>query len=165
MKRLLLFATMALLALGAIPLTAGATHAGGTPPKYEKANGTGESEQYGSIHVNADEQGDDLGHFFIQNGETEAQGEVTCLNVQDNRAAIGGIVEESDNPSAPPGSAVIIGVEDNDVSGGGSEEDRHFRSPPLTPGQEQQCNNPFTETAFAIAQPVVGNYIVHDFTP
>jgi opacity protein-like surface antigen len=168
MKRLLLLIAVAVVAVVALPLTAGANHGGGTSPKYEKANGTGLSGQYGEIHVNADENGSgqDLGHAFFIQGPSEVQIDVTCLNVQGNRAVFGGIVRESNNLMFPPGSAVVAGVEDNQEPGPG--RDRHFRDTNgFPPPRDQNCNNQAEFARFAppSGQTIVeGNYIVHDFS-
>ena len=50
MKRLLLFVVAAVAAIS-VPIANAA-------PKMEKANGTGQSASYGSVHVNAKDQGD-----------------------------------------------------------------------------------------------------------
>lgn len=169
MKRMLLCVALGVVAVVAIPVVAGASHSEGQggSPKFQKANGTGESPTYGEIHVNADDngRGQDLGHFFFIQGPSEVQGDVTCLETDgEDRAVAGGIVRESNNPMFPPGSAVVFGVEDNDEAGGGDETDRHFRDANgFPPPRDQDCHNAAEFLRFAppIAQPVEGNYIVH----
>jgi hypothetical protein len=109
MKRLLLFVALAVVATAAVPVLAGAA------PKFEKANGTGQSTAYGSVHVNAKDQGDGpRGHFFIN----QMQGDVTCLRQSGNTALLGG----TDRATGMP---FLIEVVDNGQPGHGADQHRY----------------------------------------
>ena len=118
MKRMLLFVALAIAAIVALPVAAGAA------PKFEKANGTGESAAYGAVHVNAKDQGDGpRGHFFIGNAMgIPAQGDVTCLRQEGNTALIGGLtrVEVAPGVRLP----LLIEVVDNGQPGTGADQHR-----------------------------------------
>jgi hypothetical protein len=153
-KRILLFAIVAVIAALAIPMAAGATHSEGTGPKSDKANGTGESPTAGRIHVNAKDGADGpRGHFFIgpASGPVAIQGDVTCLTVSGNTALVGGFDRST-------GMAWLIEVVDNGEPGAGAD---HHRSRMATPGEVSapDCdpfgNAPPRQT---ITQ---GNYVVH----
>ena len=149
MKRILLTLALAALAAAALPVVASANHSEGNGPKFEKANGTGESASYGRVHVNAKDKDGADGHFFIDQGTT-FQGDVTCLRVTGNTALVGGLLRGTGMP-------ILIEVIDNGEPGAGN--DRH-RWRPAMPGEVTgQCgnfgNNPPPATI------VQGNYIVH----
>jgi hypothetical protein len=164
MRRFLVCTALALLGSAAIPMAAAANHSEGqgNGPKFEKVDGRGESGSQGHIHVNAKDQGGPQGHVVLIQGGTEAEGVVTCLNVNNNRGLIGARVTQSTNPAYPPNSRLVIGVEDN---GEGNEpNDRHFRTfPGEPPPFDQNCNNPAFFLLFGPAPGVQqGDYIVHD---
>jgi hypothetical protein len=143
MKRLFLFVALAVVATAAVPVLAGAA------PKFEKANGTGQSASYGSVHVNAKDQGDGpRGHFFV--GTDIMQGDVTCIRQQGNTALIGGTLRDSGMP-------ILIEVVDNGQPGAGADQHRWRPASPnevAPPDCEDFGNNPPRAT---IEQ---GNYVV-----
>ncbi len=121
MRRLLLFVALAVVAAAAVPVLAGAA------PKFEKANGTGQSTMYGSIHVNAKDQGDGpRGHFFVN----QIQGDVTCLRQSGNTALVGGLERISGMP-------ILIEVVDNGQPGAGADQ---HRMRPATPAEVSDPN-------------------------
>lgn len=152
MKRLLLAFALAVMVVVALPLAATASHSNGTGPKFEKADGTGESPEYGRVHVNAKDQGVADGHFFIgpASGPVEVQGDVTCLRVTGNVALVGGLQRETGMP-------FLIEVTDNGSPGHGA--DRHRWRMAMPNEVTGQCadygDNPPPATI------VQGNYIVH----
>jgi hypothetical protein len=143
MKRLLLFVALAVVATAAVPVLAGAA------PKFEKANGTGQSAAYGSVHVNAKDQGDGpRGHFFID----QLQFDVTCIRQQGNTALIGGL------DRATGTMPVLVEVRDNGQPGAGADQHRWRPAPENGGIAPPDCgdfgNNPPPAT---IEQ---GNYVV-----
>ena len=151
MKRMLLFAALAVLAVVAIPVVAGAA------PTFEKANGTGESASYGSVHVNAKDQGDGpRGHFFIDNAAgVPVQGDVTCLRQQGNRALVGGLTRTEVAPGVR--LPLLIEVVDNGQPGAGADQHRwRFAQPDEVsdPNCADFGNNPPRATIER------GNYVV-----
>ena len=150
MKRVLLCVIAAMAVIAVTPFAAGANHSDGTGPKFQKANGTGYSSQYGQVHVNADNNDDDLGHFFIgEDGSPKIQGDVTCFEVDGNTALIGGVQR---------GTGLEFLIEVTDDGEPGHEGDEH-RWRPALPGEAQDCDE------FGDNPPPApierGNYIVH----
>ena len=143
MKRMLLFVALAVLAIAAVPVVAGAA------PKFEKANGTGQSATYGSVHVNAKDQGDGpRGHFFV--GTPEMQGDVTCINQEGNTAIVGGLLRVGGMP-------ILIEVVDNGQPGHGADQHRWRPATPdevAGPDCEDFGDNPPRATIER------GNYVV-----
>jgi hypothetical protein len=58
------------------------------------------------------------GHFFLQQGSLTLEGSVTCINVVGNRAAVGGVITQSSDPSLV-GRGYVHHVEDNGSPGRG----------------------------------------------
>jgi hypothetical protein len=141
MKRLLLFVVAAVAAVS-VPIA-------GAQPKMEKANGTGQSAMYGSVHVNAKDQGDGpRGHFFV--GTDAMQGDVTCINQSGNTALVGGLLRGT-------GAPILIEVVDNGQPGAGADQHRWRMASPMEvtpPDCDPFGNNPPRVT---IEQ---GNYVV-----
>ena len=160
MKRAFLAFALVALGLAAVPLVANAGHSNGpsqgTGPKFEKANGTGESATYGRVHVNADDngRGQDLGHFFIgpPSGPVAVQGDVTCLRVDgDNVATVGGRERVTNAP-------FIIEITDNGSPGAGADRHRWRPASPNEVGPNCPTTEDFPNPSAQIQQ---GNYIVH----
>jgi hypothetical protein len=154
MKRLLLALAVLALGVAAVPLAASANHSNGNGPKFEKANGTGESPGYGQVHVNAkDKAGLVDGHFFIDRPPMpKVQGDVTCLTVNGNMATIGGF------DRANPTTRYLIEVTDNGEPGQGADRHRWRMATPMENTSGPDC------PAFGMPPPetiVQGNYIVH----
>lgn len=152
MKRLLLAFALAAMVVVALPLAATASHSNGTGPKFEKANGTGESPEYGRVHVNAKDKDGADGHFFIgpASGPVAVQGDVTCLRVEDNVALVGGLQRETGTP-------FLIEVTDNGSPGHGA--DQHRWRPAAPAEVTGECADFGDDPPPATI--VQGNYIVH----
>src|SRR5688572_666896 len=119
MKRLLAALFLALVASLALAVNAAsATHSNGQGPKQDLAAGTGQTDSFGieiKVHVNAQSgpSGEDpRGHFSYQAvdpfSDFAISGRVTCLNVAGNLAAVGGVVERSNEPGFPAGEGVLL---------------------------------------------------------
>jgi hypothetical protein len=79
---------------------------------------------------------------------------VTCLRVDGNRAIAGGIVDESNEPQVPVGSAALIQVTDGGTPGAGNDSAINLLQ--TAPEDFEQCR------FFAIAEiPITkGNIVV-----
>ena len=174
MKRLVTALTLALLVSLALGVSvANATHSNGEGPNHDFVRGTRqiilpEPDEYFMLHINAKSgpSGEDpQGHFFFK-GEVDRLsydfwGEVTCLTVEDDRATVGGVIEESKLPSPPglpdplEGTDVIIEIADNRDPDAPDQFSVLFLIPP-----PEQC------TFFPVGAPTgQGNFIVHNATP
>jgi hypothetical protein len=145
MRRLLLGVVLACAVTAATPGLASASHSQGNGPKFQKANGTGFSEGYGLVHVNAKNKDGPSGHFFIE--EAQAQGEVTCFGASGSDAVIGGTDRDDGRP-------FLIFVHDEGEPG--HEGDAHSWRPALPP--EVALCEPLFPPPDNIER---GNYIVH----
>jgi len=107
-------------------------------------------------HVRA--KGDLLGQFTLE-------GEVTCLRVEGNRAALKYRFKHASGSAAPfEGGGIQVFIEDNGEPRGGQSVDRNTFDPPQPAGvfdtNANQCDDP---TLRADYDPVdSGNYTVHD---
>jgi hypothetical protein len=172
MKKLLAALTLALLVSLALAVSAAnATHSEGEGPNHDFVSGTGQFQGLLAIdleiHVNAKSgpSGEDAqGHFFIRQQpgfvftELDIRGEVTCLNVQGNRATVGGEITESKVDPTFEGLGVLVYVEDR---GEGNEPNDGSLIAFFTATPPEECHAP-------IPIPLLfeqGNYIVHDATP
>jgi hypothetical protein len=132
--------------------------------------GVGERSVFGapvtirtSVFAFADPDGENATGVFSSYGVVGGvrfpfSGRVTCLRIEGNRAAAGGVVTRSEASNAPVGSGVIIQVTDNGSPGAGRDTNINFvgfggSDPELT-----TC--PITD----FPEPVItrGNYVVHD---
>ncbi|HEX8054770.1 MAG TPA: hypothetical protein VF517_17415 [Thermoleophilaceae bacterium] len=115
---MLLFVALAVMAIAATPVVAGAA------PTFEKADGTGESPEYGAVHVNAKDQGDGpRGHWFVSDAVgTPFQGDVTCLRQEGNTALVGGLGRNEVAPGVL--LPILIEVVDNGQPGHGADQHR-----------------------------------------
>jgi hypothetical protein len=91
----------------------------------------------------------------------ELRGRVVCLTVQANRASVGGVVEQSNDPTLPPGSRVQFEFTDNGDPGVGRDTELSYFSQetttctiPIFPGQD------FPQPAL-----IEGNYTIRDVQP
>jgi hypothetical protein len=166
-KKLLAALALALLLSLALGMSvANATHnTGEGPPNRDFARGTVESISETQTHVNAisGPLGENpQGHFYVERKQPEGaapaldyRGDVTCLRVDGNRAAIGGEVTQSKLGNIAEGTGILITVVDN-----GEPGDADFATvvglptPPTTCPPERFPN---------IGQR--GNFVVHDATP
>jgi hypothetical protein len=98
-------------------------------------------------------------------GEFTLEGEVTCLRVEGNRAAIKYRFKHATGSAAPlAGGGVQVFVEDNGQPSGGQAVDRNTFDPPQPAGafdlNAAQCDDPTLRAGY---DPVdSGNYTVHD---
>jgi hypothetical protein len=188
MKQMLLALSLALLALASISLSlsvASASHTNGGGPKKNLVSGTGkDSTPNGTdfhLHVNAQsgpEGENSRGHFVLRSVgpvlNIDATGEVVCLGVRGNRAALVGIVERNKRALSHPVKIVLIWVEDNGEGKGKTDKFSFtaysFPGPPPPPPDDELCrrvgegllNFPLPGPEGGIKQ---GNFIVHDPTP
>ena len=93
-----------------------------TPPDSVRGTGTRpifNSGVPGFVAVEVDAIGNPgggqpAGTFVTRYGPTtEVRGAVVCLTVAGNRASVGGIVEQSNEPTFPVGSGVLLAFTDN----------------------------------------------------
>lgn len=163
----LILAPLLLAVFLTLPLSASATHAEGTGPRHDKADGTVEDLFPSTLHINAisDPGGANArGHFYYRVDNPGAGyvlddvGDVTCLRVfGGNKAWIGGRVDRSKITGLPAG---IVGylflVVDNGEPG---DTDAHLDFP-LT-SVPTSCPGA-GDHAFPHKR---GNYVVHQATP
>jgi hypothetical protein len=165
MKRLLVALFLALVASLALAVNAAsATHSNGQGPNQDLAAGTGQVAAVGldfKVHVDAKSgpMGEDpQGHFRLEavqpffGVDVDIRGQVTCLQVIDNRATIGGVIERSNDPRFPEGSGILIFVRDDDEGAGDGVSMALLPSPPQTCEGFADPFRPNTQ----------GNFIVHD---
>ena len=165
MKRLL--AALFLALVGALVVASGVASA---DPKQDLVSGTGhvvieEAEFDAQLHVNAKSgpTGEDpRGHFFLTRSQfgiedIDFSGRVTCVDVNGDLAAVGGVVTKSKNPSVPEGSGILINIEDR----GSDAEDAAGVFVTSLPPTEPPTNCEFSD---ASALATGGNFIVHDAT-
>lgn len=145
MKRMFV-SVSAVLAVGMLA-TSGATGA----PNFSKADGTGNSPEFGRVHVNVKDEASPKGHFFIKEAGADGH-EITCFVVHGNRAGVGGVARD--------GRSFVIGIEDNGEPGAGRDRMTWRQSP--GPPPESSCEG--ATQAFFFDQPFItqGNYVVHD---
>ena len=164
MKRLLAALFLALVASLALAMNlASATPGNGQGPKTDLAAGTGQGVFSGNeieVRVNAQSgpSGEDpRGHFYYQESDSAfaISGRVTCLNVVGNRAAVGGVIERSNDPVLDVGAGVLLFIRDDDEGAGDAFE----LSVDPTP---ETCPLPLSEPSFPANQ---GNLVVHDAMP
>ena len=118
--------TASSLAVAAVCIVAPVQHAAAMGPSEDLVSGTGQgifATQFGLLssqaHVNArggpsGARGQTWARFFdTPVGDVLIKGSVFCLNADENEAVIGTIVEQSNTPFVPPGSAVLRKVIDN----------------------------------------------------
>jgi hypothetical protein len=117
MKRLLLGLLLALCLV--VPIGASAD-----PPTKDKVDGTLEDIFPSTLHVNAisDANGANArGHFWYELGDPatiQVAGEVTCMNVQGNVAAVGARIDRSKLPGLPGvGNGAVFYITDNGEPG------------------------------------------------
>jgi hypothetical protein len=96
------------------------------------------------------------------------EGEVTCLRVHDNRAAIKYRFKHAEGSAAPlEGGGVQIFLEDNGNPSGGEAVDRATFDPPQPAGAFEaaanQCNDPDSRTTYDKIES--GNFVVRDALP
>ncbi len=97
-------------------------------------------------------------------GDFEVHGQVTCLRVDGNRAAIKYRFEKASGSSAPfQGGGVEIFVEDNGEPRRGQPVDANASRPPEPAGAFEtnaaQCDDPNSATYDTLTS---GNYVVRD---
>lgn len=159
MKRMLVALLLALCLIA--PTTVSATHSPGGGPKSDKVDGTVEDLFPSTLHVNAisNPDGTDArGHLWYTADATgfvvDVAGEVTCLNVQGNRATVGMRIDRSKLPGFPgEGNGFLFVVNDNGEPG---DTDTHLDIPMAVP--PTVCPNPFV---FVFPHDH-GNFVVHD---
>ena len=175
MKRLLAVLTLALLfsltLVGGVGVgVAGATHSAGDGPNYDFVRGTATTVLGAKYHVNAKSgpSGEDAtGHFFVERKDPapglaafDIRGEVTCVNVEGNRAVVGGRVTQAkgDFPAnIPEGQGFVFRIIDN-----GEPNDADFVVGLPVPGGGVPDLCPIRTTSNPTER---GNFIVHDATP
>jgi hypothetical protein len=101
---------------------------------------------------------DPAGTFRVKYPTFELRGRVICLTVAGNRASVGGIIEQSNEPQYPVGRAVQLAFTDNGE-----------------PGKDTQVTYPGVDSATPCPVPlfdnqpelalIAGNYVVHDAQP
>ena len=96
------------------------------------------------------------------------EGEVTCLEVRGNRAAIKYRFKHAEGSAEPfAGGGVEIFLEDNGEPRGGVGMDRSAFDPPQPAGlfqsNEDQCDDPNSRVGYDRIES--GNFLVHDGTP
>jgi hypothetical protein len=130
MKRLLLGLLLAFCL--AVPVSAIAD-----PPTQDKVDGTLEDIAPTTLHVNAisDANGaNPRGHIWYELGDPatiEFAGDVTCMTVQGNVAAVGGRIDRSKLPGLPGvGNGFLFYIIDNGEPG---DMDVHWDTFPTTP--------------------------------
>jgi hypothetical protein len=166
MKRLFAALFLALVASLALAVnSASATHSNGKGPNQDLVAGTGQLQVFSlelKVHVNAKSGpmgGDPQGGFRFEAVDPpfdlDVGGRVTCLQVIDNRATVGGEIERSNDPRFPEGSGILLFVRDDDEGAGDGVANQLLSSPPQTC---QFFAEPFL-------QDIQGNFIVHDATP
>jgi hypothetical protein len=88
---------------------------------------------------------------------SDLRGRVVCLSVEGNKAMAGGVVESSNNPSLPAGTAVRLAFTDNGEPGAGRDTQVGFLGGDITP------------TCVLEAVPelplIEGNFVVRDGEP
>jgi hypothetical protein len=161
MKRMLAPLLLALSLI--VPLAASANHSPGDGPDLDKVDGTVEDVFPSTLHVNAISNPDgtdargkiwyraDVSTFFPAFDEA---GEVTCLRVVGNRAAVGVRIDRSKLPTFPgEGNGFLFHVVDMGEPG---DMDTHLDIPLTTPPTvcPVPISFPFPHKS--------GNFIVHD---
>jgi len=136
---------------------AGATHGGGTSPDQDKVTGSTKNIVFGShvrIEAHSGPQGQNpRGRFYLEQDPMSFGGEITCLNVSQNLATIGGRVDRSRSGLPLVGTGWLQAVEDNGEPGDMDKSDTAFLPvPPLT------CQPPQN----GVATVDQGNLVVHD---
>jgi hypothetical protein len=189
MPRMLLALTLALLvsiSLSVGVASASHTSEGGGPNK-NLVSGTGkDSTRNGTdfyLHVKAHsgpEGENSRGHFALRSVgpvlNIDATGEVVCLGVRGNRAALAGIVERNKKERPDPVKVVYLWVEDNGEGKGATDKFDFvafsFPGPPPPPPDEEVCRR-LGESLLTFPLPGAGpgpvinqgNFMVHDVTP
>ncbi|MGH2956031.1 MAG: hypothetical protein ACRDL6_03455 [Solirubrobacterales bacterium] len=166
------FAVGALALLTAAVGIASASHGGGAGPHdfaVGAAKNTFATGTPNHLMVSAQGAGPAAtGHVRAKGdlgGEFTLEGEVTCLRVEGNRAAIKYRFKHATGSAAPlEGGGVQVFVEDNGDPSGGQAVDRNTFDPPQPAGvfdlNATQCDDP---TARPDYDPVdSGDYTVHD---
>ncbi len=174
MSRQLMALAAGVVALGASPVVAGATHGDREgPSKKDFARGTGHFEGLGplgqtDITMRVDARsgpgGEDAkGRFVVERvlpSRLAQRGKVTCLRVVGNRAVIGGRIERSNVPDPPfrEGSGILIQVDDN---GEGTVVADRMQGGPM-PAPPTTCPDPSPAARLPVQD---GDFLVHDSAP
>jgi hypothetical protein len=174
------FAIAGAFAYGLLSLLIGNASAGGGDAR-DKATGSGTNQfliVLGDAHLSVSAHSDPLGgsptgHVRAQgdpdgDGPQEPfklEGEVTCLQVSGNRAAIKYRFKHAEGSAEPfEGGGVQIFIEDNGNPSGGEAVDRTTfdppQSPPLFELGASECDAPNTRPGYD--QIESGNFSVHD---
>jgi hypothetical protein len=159
MKRLLapLFLALCLV----VPIGASASHSPGEGPDSDKVDGTVEDIFPSTLHVNAvsdpggaNARGQVWYHAENPGFTINVAGEVTCLNVQGNRATVGMLIDRAKLPGlVGEGDGFLFIVNDNGEPG---DLDTHLDIPLANP--PTVCPNPF----LFVFPHMSGNFVVHD---
>jgi hypothetical protein len=170
--------------LFAFPPLGSASHSdqGGGPRDFAVGSGSnqfliavGDARLSVAAHSDAS-GGDPTGHVRAKGDPDGAgpmepfklEGEVTCVEVRGNRAAIKYRFKHAEGSAEPfEGGGVQIFVEDNGKPSGGEAVDRTTFDPPQTSGvfdlNASQCDDP--DSRLGYDQIESGNFTVHDAAP
>ena len=103
---------------------------------------------------------DATGTFRIRYPSFELTGRVVCLTVSGNRASVGGIIEQSNEPQYPLGGGVLLAFTDNGEPGVGLDTQVTY------PTAENPTVCPVPLFEYQPELPLIdGNYVVRDVQP
>jgi len=174
---------LALLALAACPVVAGATHSNGEGPERDFATGTAirtavlpngsDTRVMMEVSARSGASGENAGgRFFVKRTtdppvagrpDLDFSGRVTCLRIVGNRAIVGGVVtrDNLDLPSNQIEGTGFLGVYvDNDQLGDGTDDEANSRPGLAPPGNTCPTSAPFPTVPFQ-----QGNYVIHADMP
>ena len=178
MRGLRVSLVLMVLTLGTAVSPASASHSNGAGPKQDQVQGTGRIALQGEhdvfptqVHVNARSapDGSDVRGQFVATLDATAvigfvvrlRGDVTCISVSGNTAAVGGVFTSSNFADQPKGSGFVATFVDNGEPGSvraKSINPDEVRIDFLT-GPPPTC----PIELFPFPDPVLqGNYVVHD---
>jgi|SRR5215211_4374744 len=131
-------------------------------PQQDLVSGTGytrvgDTDWKLQVTAQSGPNGEDARGYFdaLLPGITDISGQVTCLNVEGNLAAVRGVVTKYRDGRIPEGATVIFTI----LDGGPSEQDRWAISGLQEPPNVCEPSDPATR-----APVTSGNFVVHDAT-